>query len=113
MIMSPIFGALSISMGYTKTLLCSVSILFVGTLVYAQVQNVGSLQSLIVAQTLLGVGTGTVCVTRAFVASVASKKNRTKYMGWTKAVQYAGFTVTPFVGAALSKIIGDSEFVAG
>jgi ceroid-lipofuscinosis MFS transporter 7 len=112
-IMSPLFGSLSVSMGYTKTLLCSVSILLIGTLVYAQVQNVGSAQFLIVAQVLLGVGSGTLGVTRAFVADITAKRNRTTYMAWITAVQYSGFTVTPFVGAFLTKIFGDNEYIWG
>lgn len=112
-IMSPIFGSLSISMGYTQTLLTSVSILLLGTLVYAQVQNVGSPAFLIVAQVLLGIGSGTLGVTRAFVADITAKRNRTTYMAWITAVQYAGFTVTPFIGAVLTKIFGDYEFKAG
>lgn len=110
---SPIFGYLSVAFGYTWTLILSVMCLLFGTLTYAQVQNVGSPQFLIVAQVILGMGSGTLGVTRAFVADVTAKRNRTTYMALITAVQYAGFTVTPFIGALLTQIFGDREFKLG
>ena len=35
------------------------------------------------------------------------------YMARITAVQYAGFTVTPFVGALLCKVFGDTEYKYG
>lgn len=110
---SPIFGYLSSTLGYFWTLIISVLCLLLGTLTYAQVQNVGNPQFLILAQTILGMGSGTLGVTRAFVADVTAKRNRTTYMAWITAVQYAGFTVTPFIGALLIQIFGDSELKFG
>lgn len=110
---NPMFGAMSVEQGYTKTLLASVSILFVGTLVYTQIQNVGSSGCLIAAQIVQGIGSGTLGVTRAFVADITAKRQRTTYMAWITAVQYAGFTVTPFIGALLVKLFGDNEFIWG
>lgn len=104
-LVSPLFGSWSVSYGYTKTLLLSCSILFIGTLLYAQVQNVGNTKFLIFAQTILGIGSGTLGVTRAFVADITAQRNRTTYMAWVTAVQYAGFTVTPFVGAIFNKTL--------
>lgn len=110
---SPIFGYLSVTLGYTWTLILSVICLLLGTLAYAQVQNVGHPNFLIVAQVILGMGSGTLGVTRAFVADVTAKRNRTTYMALITAVQYAGFTVTPFVGALLTLMFGDTEFKLG
>jgi Major Facilitator Superfamily len=110
---SPLFGYLSVTMGYTRTLLLSVLCLLLGTLTYAQVQNVGNPEFLILAQAILGMGSGTLGVTRAFVADVTAKRFRTTYMAWITAVQYAGFTVTPFIGALLIQIFGDSEIRFG
>ena len=112
-LMNPVFGSWSHQIGYSKTLLASCSILLVGTLVYAQIQNVGRPEFLIVAQTLLGVGSGTLGVTRAFVADVTARRNRTKYMAWITAVQYGGFTVTPAFGALFNKILGDNDYQYG
>lgn len=112
-LVSPLFGSWSVTYGYTKTLLLSTSILLLGTFLYAQVQNVGSPAFLILAQTCLGVGSGTLGVTRAFVADVTAQRNRTTYMAWVTAVQYAGFTVTPFVGAIFNKTLADVEVKFG
>ena len=112
-LVSPLFGSWSVQWGYSKTLMFSCSILFVGTLMYGQVQNVGRTEFLILCQTVLGVGSGTLGVTRAFVAEVTAQRNRTTYMAWITAVQYAGFTVTPFVGAAFNKIFGNTNLQYG
>ena len=112
-VVSPLFGSWSVIYGYKKVLVISVSILLLGTLAYAQAQNVGSPNFLIFAQTILGVGSGTLGVTRAFVAEVTATRTRTRYMAWITAVQYAGFTVTPFFGALFIHILGDSDYQWG
>ncbi|KAL7559740.1 hypothetical protein ACA910_003322 [Epithemia clementina (nom. ined.)] len=112
-LVNPLFGSMSHTLGYSKTLFIATSILLLGTLMYAQVQNVGNPQFLIVAQTCLGIGSGTLGVTRAFVADVTAKRNRTTYMGWITAVQYGGFTVTPFVGSFFIVVLKDSDVSLG
>lgn len=112
-LVSPLFGSWSIRHGYTNTLLFSCSILLFGTLMYAQVENVGRPEFLILAQTCLGIGSGTLGVTRAFVADVTAQRNRTTYMAWITAVQYTGFTVTPFFGALFDNIFGENEYKFG
>jgi Major Facilitator Superfamily len=102
-LVSPLFGSWSVTYGYSKTLLFSCSVLLIGTILYAQVQNVGSTNFLIFSQTILGVGSGTLGVTRAYIAEITAQRHRTKYMAWITAVQYAGFTVTPFIGALFNK----------
>ena len=98
-LVSPVFGSWSHRYGYTRTLALSVTIILLGTFLYAQVVNVGRAEFLVLAQMVLGVGSGTLGVTRAFVADVTPTRNRTTYMAWLTAVQYAGFTVTPIIGA--------------
>lgn len=112
-LVSPLFGSWSVTYGYTKTLLLSCMILLLGTLLYAQVQNVGNPQFLIFSQTILGVGSGTLGVTRAFVADITAQRNRTRYMAWITAVQYGGFTVTPFVGAIFNKTLANVDLQLG
>lgn len=107
-LVSPLFGRWSFTYGYSKTFMLSCCILLIGTLLYAQVQNVGRTEFLIFAQICMGVGSGTLGVTRAFVADVTAQRTRTTYMAWITAVQYGGFTVTPFVGALFNKTLGDS-----
>eukprot|EP00529_Nitzschia_sp_RCC80_P018449 CAMPEP_0113483004 /NCGR_PEP_ID=MMETSP0014_2-20120614/23210_1 /TAXON_ID=2857 /ORGANISM="Nitzschia sp." /LENGTH=514 /DNA_ID=CAMNT_0000376537 /DNA_START=4 /DNA_END=1548 /DNA_ORIENTATION=+ /assembly_acc=CAM_ASM_000159 len=98
-LVSPLFGGWSVTYGYTKTLTFSCTILLIGTLLFAQIQNVGRTEFLIFSQCILGLGSGTLGVTRAFIADCTAQRNRTTYMAWITAVQYAGFTVTPFIGA--------------
>jgi MFS transporter, ceroid-lipofuscinosis neuronal protein 7 len=109
-LVNPLFGNWSHRYGYSKVLLLSCIILCLGTLLYAQVQNVGHLVFLIVAQTVLGIGSGTLGVTRAFVADVTARRNRTTYMGLITAVQYGGFTVTPALGSWFNRLLQDREF---
>ncbi|KAL3944347.1 MAG: hypothetical protein SGBAC_001594 [Bacillariaceae sp.] len=112
-LVSPMFGTWSVTHGYTQTLLISCSVLLVGTLFYAQAQNVGRAEFLIFAQILLGIGSGTLGVTRAFVAEITPRRNRTTYMAWITAVQYAGFTVTPLVGAIFNLILKNTDVKFG
>eukprot|EP00978_Attheya_sp_CCMP212_P012488 scaffold31161_cov56-Attheya_sp.AAC.4 len=106
-LVNPLFGSWSHKYGYTFTLTIACSIVWCGTLLYALVWKVGRCKFLIVAQTVLGVGSGTLGVTRAFVADVTAQRLRTKYMAMITAVQYAGFTVTPLIGYAMNHFLGD------
>ena len=112
-LVNPLFGNWSHRYGYSRTLLLSCSILLLGTFLYAQVQNVGRVEFLIVAQTVLGIGSGTLGVTRAFVADVTARRNRTTYMGLITAVQYGGFTVTPALGALFNRMYYGDDYTAG
>jgi len=103
-ISSPVFGSWSVRYGYQRTLQISVSILALGTLLYAQISNVGVEQFLILSQTVLGTGSGILGVARAFCADVTPMRNRTTYMAWLTAVQYSGFTVTPILGSLFVKL---------
>jgi ceroid-lipofuscinosis MFS transporter 7 len=109
-LVNPLFGAWSHSIGYTKTLLLSCTILWIGTACYTQIQNVGQPAFLVITQTILGIGSGTLGVTRAFVADVTARRNRTTYMAWITAVQYGGFTVTPLFGALFNQVLGDADY---
>lgn len=112
-LVSPKFGGWSHTYGYSKTLLFSCSVLWVGTLLYSQAQNVGHVGYLIFAQIVMGIGSGTLGVTRAYVAEVTAQRTRTTYMAWITAVQYGGFTVTPFVGSLFTTLLKDKEFKVG
>ena len=112
-LVNPLFGNWSHRYGYSRTLLLSCSILLLGTVLYTQVQNIGHVEFLIVAQTVLGIGSGTLGVTRAFVADVTARRNRTTYMGLITAVQYGGFTVTPALGALFNRMYIGDDFKIG
>lgn len=101
---APRFGASTILFGYKRTLLVSISFVMLGMFMYAQTCAVGQAWYLILSQVVTGYGCGTLGVTRAFVADVTPTRNRTTYMAYLAAMQYAGFTVTPVIGSALVRL---------
>mmetsp|Transcript_31473 Transcript_31473/g.46069 ORF Transcript_31473/g.46069 Transcript_31473/m.46069 type:complete len:465 (+) Transcript_31473:79-1473(+) len=108
-LVTPLFGSMSVNYGYAKTLLLSNFLTLIGGLVYAQCQNVGMPEFVILSRTILGIGSGTLGVTRAFASEVTAQRNRTQYMGWLVAVQYAGLTMTPFLGSVFFNWFGGEE----
>jgi Fucose permease len=99
MLVLPLFGAWSVKYGYRPTLLVSTTILCFGTLLFGNVLNVGTHWFLLVANTIVGIGSGTLGVTIAYASDVTPTRNRTSYMAWVGAVQYAGTSATPFLGS--------------
>ena len=106
---SPIFGYLSVERGYRFTLTIALSVLSTGAFLYAQAGVVGRPLFLIFAQSVMGFGSGTLGVTRAYVAEVSPKKLRTRYLAYLALVRDAGFTVTPFAGSALAYFFTDED----
>lgn len=106
-IASPVLGSWSHSFGYTRTLLASTAVLFVGGVLYGQVPNVGSTVFMTFVQVVLGVGSATLGVSRAFTAEVTAQRARTTHLAWLSAVQYFGFACTPLVGSLLANIFED------
>jgi len=105
----PLFGTWSITYGYKWTLLVSTSILFLGTILIAQTLNMKEAWYLILANIILGIGSGTLGVTLAYVSEVTPKRKRTGYIAWATAVQYAGTTVTPFIGSLFVYLLANND----
>eukprot|EP00551_Chaetoceros_affinis_P015021 CAMPEP_0203700368 /NCGR_PEP_ID=MMETSP0091-20130426/30917_1 /ASSEMBLY_ACC=CAM_ASM_001089 /TAXON_ID=426623 /ORGANISM="Chaetoceros affinis, Strain CCMP159" /LENGTH=538 /DNA_ID=CAMNT_0050573613 /DNA_START=89 /DNA_END=1705 /DNA_ORIENTATION=- len=99
MLVLPLFGSWSTKYGYKWTLQISTFILFLGTILFAQVLTVQRAWYLIFANIMLGIGSGTLGVTMAYASEVTPKRQRTGYIAWVTAVQYAGTTATPFIGS--------------
>jgi len=99
MLVLPLFGTFSITYGYKWTLLVATSILFFGTVLFGQALNMKEIWFVILANIVIGIGSGTLGVTLAYVSEVTPKRKRTGYIAWATAVQYAGTTVTPFIGS--------------
>lgn len=97
-------------MGYRTVLSWASLVILMGTLINAFAR---SCLWLIVAQIFTGVGSGTLGVTRAFVSERTSGNERTYKMARLTAVQYTGFTVTPFIGSLLSYCLGDADYMVG
>ncbi|KAL9181284.1 hypothetical protein ACHAXT_010089 [Thalassiosira profunda] len=112
-IASPSLGRWSIEKGYSTTLVTSTSVMLVGCILFAQVYSIGSLWFLIASQIILGIGSATLGVTRAYVAEITATRQRTTYIAWLTAVQYGGFTVTPIFGALFTYLLDGKRFQAG
>lgn len=100
-VVSPWYGAHSTKYGYKGVLVFAHCIIVVGALAYSQVRN---LVQLFLAQVILGLGCGTLGVTRAYVAESVPRESRTIMLGRLTAMQYAGLTMTSFLGSLLSKV---------
>ena len=109
-IASPIAGKLSIQHGYSKTLTGSTILLLIACLMFAQAYRVNSLYFLVFVQILLGIGSATLGVTRAYVADITATRERTTYIALLTAVQYGGFTVTPLFGALIMYLLQDNSY---
>ena len=109
-IASPTLGKWSIVHGYSKTLMGSTTVILIACLLFAQVYAVNSLYYLVFTQTLLGIGSATLGVTRAYVAEITATRQRTTYIALLTAVQYGGFTVTPLFGALFMYLLQDNRY---
>jgi len=85
--------------GYRSVLVVTSLILTLGSLIFMASTRVWML---IVAQMVMGVGSGTLGVTRAYVAEKTTRAKRTILLAYLTAMQYAGFTCMPMVGGALA-----------
>jgi hypothetical protein len=75
-----------------------------GAVLWANAYQTGSLGTLYAAQFILGCGSGSLAVTRAFVVEQCEPKQRTSVLAFLTAVQYAGFTVSPALGSGMVAI---------
>ena len=103
-VISPYFGMLSETIRHRKVLLISTTILAVGAMIYSQAQQT---YMLVLGQFIVGIGSGTLGVTRSYVAETTEPKNRTESMAYLTAMQYTGFAVFPIIGAMLVSL-GDA-----
>ena len=72
-----------------------------GATLWANAYWTNRLSVLYIAQFLMGVGSGSLGVTRSFVVEQCEPKKRTETLALITALQYAGFTVSPIVGSWL------------
>lgn len=99
MLVLPLFGTWSIKYGYKWTLRFSTMVLLIGSILFAQVLNVRKQWFALLANVIVGIGSGTLGVTFAYASDVTPKRKRTSYLSWVSAIQYAGTTATPFIGS--------------
>ncbi|CAN0250259.1 unnamed protein product [Ectocarpus fasciculatus] len=77
---SPYFGGLSTKHGYRKVLMVASGLIALGALAYSLAWNTAAL---IGAQIIMGVGSGTLGVTRAYVADKSTPEQRTYLLAYT------------------------------
>ena len=107
LIITTTFGEMSDKFGHRFTLMVANIVLALGTLFWASSYGFGDLGVLYLAQVMLGVGSGTLGVTRSYVVEQTAPERRTYVLARLSALQYAGFTVSPIAGAALL-VVGSS-----
>ncbi|CAM9913831.1 unnamed protein product [Ectocarpus fasciculatus] len=105
-LMSPVFGRMSTKHGYRRAFLISTVLVPCAALFYAVANSVFTV---FLSQVFLGVGSGTLGVTRGYVADKTTKEQRTYLLAYTTSVQYAGLTVSPIVGGLFSYLLGSAE----
>ncbi|CAM9773448.1 unnamed protein product, partial [Choristocarpus tenellus] len=105
--MAPIMGDWSTKRGYGKILSFASLIICVGSMWYALASSTWQLVA--AQQVVMGMGSGTLGVTRGYVANKSTTAQRTYLLANVTAVQYAGFTCMPFVGGFLSYILGNRD----
>jgi hypothetical protein len=112
-IASPILGRSTIVRGYSTTLVASTTVLLIGCILFAHAYEVGNLYFLVFSQIILGIGSGTLGVTRAYVAEITATRQRTTYLALLTAVQYGAFTVTPIFGSLFIHLLDDRRYEVG
>jgi ceroid-lipofuscinosis MFS transporter 7 len=113
MLVLPLFGKMSTVNGCRKVLLFTSVIFFIGTLMFTQVLNVGEPWFLILSNVVLGIGSGTLAVTRAYTSDVTPRRSRTGYMALISAIQYSGTTVTPLLGSLFVVMFANQDAEKG
>ncbi|KAG5175496.1 major facilitator superfamily domain-containing protein [Tribonema minus] len=109
-IASPLLGKWSTQYGCRRVLAAALSALSLGAILYALASSTAWL---IAAQVMMGLGSGTLGVTRGYVADRTPNARRTGMLAMLTAVQYGGFACTPLLGAMLCRAIGDGAWGFG
>lgn len=114
LISSTPLGWLADKYQHRTALMVSCSIFLAGAMIWTGVLVLGGLPVLYIAQFMIGLGTGSLGVTRSYVVEQTTPEERTNKMSMLSAVQYAGFACTPLLGALLifigSKMISRYSF---
>ena len=85
-------------------LVMSSSLLLLGAVLWGNAYSTSRLYVLYFAQFLMGIGSGSLGVTRSFVVEQCEPSKRTQVLAIITALQYAGFTVSPIVGSWLGTL---------
>lgn len=87
--------------GHMQSLLIANATLFIGSILWANAYGTKNLSTLYLAQFIMGCGSGSLGVTRSYIVEQVPVNERTNMLAIMTALQYAGFTISPIVGALL------------
>jgi MFS family permease len=102
LIASLIFGWWSERHGTRLVLLFSMLLSICGSFVYCLAALYRSKMLVLIGRLLMGLGTGNFSIVRSYIASITSKEERTKYLGWGGAMQFIGFALMPWIAGLFS-----------
>jgi MFS family permease len=108
MFFGPILGYLCDRYNHRFSLVIASLILLLGSVVWSMVYLTSNISFLFIAQFLLGCGSGSLGVSRAYVVESCPKARLTEVMAYMNALQFAGFTVSPILGSGLN-YLGSSQ----
>ena len=111
LLMTPLLSYLCDRQGHKVSLILANIILAIGAVLWANTYIIGDIRCLYIAQLLLGIGSGSLGVTRSFISERTELRNRTGMLANITAIQYAGFTISPIIGSALIFIVQHSTIV--
>lgn len=104
LVITNLLGVYASKYGHRSALLISQYSLMLGSLLWANAYLLNSLPTLYCAQVLMGLGTGSLGVTRSYVSEQTPPNERTASLAHLTSLQYAGFAVTPLLGSGLIEL---------
>jgi ceroid-lipofuscinosis MFS transporter 7 len=105
----PLFGYWSNIYGVKFVHKLTLLILSVGSFLFSIVLNVQKIWFMLLANTIIGVGSANLGVTFSYASAVTPRRKRTSYLALCCAVQYAGTTATPFIGSLYVWLLGEKN----
>jgi len=108
LIAAPLFGYWAEKRTFREAILINLVLFCIGNVLYA---ISGTSWMILASRTLVGLGSGTLGLARGYVVMSTTKEDRTHWISLLTAAQFAGYSVTPGLGALMSffdiQIIGD------
>jgi MFS family permease len=108
MFFGPILGYICDRYNHKFSLMIASVLLLTGSVVWSMVYLTSNIGFLYLGQFLLGCGSGSLGVSRAYIVESCPKVKLTEVMAYMNALQFAGFTVSPILGSGLN-YIGSSQ----
>jgi MFS transporter, ceroid-lipofuscinosis neuronal protein 7 len=104
MVFGPVLGYVCDRYSHKIALMIASCVLLMGAVLWSFVYSISNIGVLFVAQFLLGCGSGSLGVSRAYVIESLPKSKLTEIMAYMNSLQFAGFTISPIFGAGLTYI---------